>query len=212
MLTARAYHWRPPVLLCSRKHIQASLRKHNKADLRSVWASSPRRGVGPLIPAVTFLSVSHFFATPHFCLAVLNNLFKAMKLKFAGHLDRWPAWTQSYKGFHILFGLFVKFIWAYIGSCLNHRDFTDSRSGHRYRLLYCRWGGEDLLFLWVLFLIWMFLYCHLDHFAFLSTLSALSQFSNYSKCFGNLLKCISCPNLGSSYKEMFNAFMHIFLK
>ena len=63
MLTAQDYHWRPPDLLCSCKHVQASLKKYNKADLRSVWAPSPRGGVGSLIPAVTFLSVSHSFAT-----------------------------------------------------------------------------------------------------------------------------------------------------
>lgn len=63
MLTAQDYHWRPPGLLCSCKHVQASLKKHNKARLRSVWAPSPRGDVGPLIPAVTSLSIYHSFAT-----------------------------------------------------------------------------------------------------------------------------------------------------
>lgn len=48
MLTAQDYHWRPPDLLCSCKHVQGSLKKYNKADLKSVWAPSPRGGVGSL--------------------------------------------------------------------------------------------------------------------------------------------------------------------
>ena len=47
MLTAQDYYWRPPGLLCSRKHVQASLKKYNKADLRSVWTPSLRGGVHP---------------------------------------------------------------------------------------------------------------------------------------------------------------------
>ena len=66
MLTAQGYHWRPSDLLCSCKHVQATLKKYNKADLRSVWAPSPCGGVGPLIPPLIFLSVSHSFAEPHF--------------------------------------------------------------------------------------------------------------------------------------------------
>ena len=46
---------------------------YNKAGLRSVWAPSPPGGVGPLIPTVTFLSVSHSFVASCFQEPVLSS-------------------------------------------------------------------------------------------------------------------------------------------
>ena len=125
MLTSQDYHWRPPGLLCSCKHIQTNLKKYNKADLRWVWAPSPYGDVGALISTVTFLSVSHSFAEPHF----REPVWSSWTLHW-GRLLRVPWTTRSNQAIlkeispkYSLEGLILKLKLQYFGHLMQKNWF-----------------------------------------------------------------------------------------